>query len=517
MKRQPALHLVAVLVVMAWLGPGVHSAQCELDVLSAPDLASNSVYSFCVALDGEVALVGVPDDDTFGDKAGSAKVFRRVDDTWELAQTLVSPDIADGDSFGFAVEVSGDTAFCTSRHADASVPNQGAVYVFHDGPQGFEFSQKLLSSQPESGAGFGYSIGVDGALAAFGSPNAGRAQFFKELDGTWVHEQTIQGSGWDLYGYSMSLHGDLCVVGAPERDDGASNAGAAFVYLRQAGVWTLETLLVSSTPYSNGFFGWAVSTDGSTIVVGAPGEGSLREGAAHVFELSESWSQTARMTMESAITNCNFGSPIAVAGDTVVVGGREGVFLFRRQGVEWPTAPTSQLVGSSNPADLGGSLAAGESLGIAADRVLVGDLANSLAYEFLFDSPALCAFPRRLSVTSGATQTLVLKQEAGNYLDIYFLLGSASGTAGGLVFGAHTLPLTPDPYLILTATHPNSGPLVSSIGLLDDEGGGKSWIEVPPLGPGLVGAELHHAYLVLESSGQRVVAVSNATDMLLID
>lgn len=90
-------------------------------------------------------------------------------------------------------------------------------------------------------------------------------------------------------------------------------------------------------------FGWALAVHGSGMVVGSKQETNYR-GAAYVYEKSgETWSQTARLTAANPVQGDSlFGSAVAIAGNTLVVGGNKAVYVFEKNGNVW--TQTHQLV-----------------------------------------------------------------------------------------------------------------------------------------------------------------------------
>ena len=157
----------------------------------------------------------------------------------------------------------------------------------------------------------------------------------------------------DLFGISVAVSGDTIVVGAQGEDsDGigvnaqtnnnATDAGAAYVFVRTGGVWSQQAYLKASNaggapqPGQNGDqFGQNVAISGDTIVVAAPFEdgrarvinglddGSIRKdsGAAYVFKRTAGvWSQEAYLKAANADDGDRFGWSVAVSGDRIVVG-----------------------------------------------------------------------------------------------------------------------------------------------------------------------------------------------------
>ena len=154
----------------------------------------------------------------------------------------------------------------------------------------------------------------------------------------------------DVFGSSLAIDGDTMVIGAsgehscstlvaPDPSNIAcAAAGAAYVFVRQGGVWTQQAYLKASNTDANDLFGSAVAISGDTIVIGAPWEdanaagvfngpgGSADNsrsmaGAAYVFVRSgTTWTQQAYLKAPVIDANDYFGQSVAISGDTVVVG-----------------------------------------------------------------------------------------------------------------------------------------------------------------------------------------------------
>ena len=250
-----------------------------------------------------------------------------------LQQMLTAEDGAPEDSFGGAVDVSGDTVVVSaSGRTVGANEGQGSVYVY------------LRSGD------------------------------------SWVRQATLtasDGAAGDLFGYAVALEGDTLVVSARQRAvDGIEQAGAVYVFTRSGGAWTQSAELTAPHPVSNGWFGQAVCLDGGTLGVGAPGEDQYT-GAAYVFTGSgASWSQQARLTATVVDPDDEFGGVLDVSGDTLVVGaafkGSNGVFLFTRTGSTWDSGTELTAPGVVDGDDFGGSVA------VSGDVAVVGAFAQDV-------------------------------------------------------------------------------------------------------------------------------------------
>ena len=59
------------------------------------------------------------------------------------------------------------------------------------------------------------------------------------------------------------------MIGAQYDDDNGSNSGSAYVYVRSNGVWSEQAKLTAVMVLRDDYFGYSVSIDGDTAVIGA--------------------------------------------------------------------------------------------------------------------------------------------------------------------------------------------------------------------------------------------------------
>ncbi len=203
------------------------------------------------------------------------------------------------------------------------------------------------------------------------------------------------GAAGDLFGWSVSINGDIIVVGAREDDSGK---GAAYVFGRDQGGtdnWGLVKKLTASDAAPLDYFGAEVSADGDTIVVGAYRK-EYGTGAAYVFYRNQggpdSWGQVKKLTTSTPIDWCDFGMSVSISGNTIVVGasGEEAEIgaayvFYRDQGGTDHWGQVARLIAADRAEyeQFGGSVA------VYGDTVVVGSMRNDsskgAAYVFYRD------------------------------------------------------------------------------------------------------------------------------------
>ena len=160
-----------------------------------------------------------------------------------------------------------------------------------------------------------------------GGSATGSAYVFTRSVSTWSQQEKItdpDGAQNDWFGWSVSIFRETLVVGAVKDDDEGADSGSATVFTRIGSTWNRQAKLISSGASTSDQFGYSVSIDWDTVVVGAnlQGAGSTFDmGSAYVFTRSNTdWFQQAKLRPSDAALSDNFGNSVAISGDTVVVG-----------------------------------------------------------------------------------------------------------------------------------------------------------------------------------------------------
>jgi hypothetical protein len=294
-----------------------------------------------------------------------------------------------GDQFGRVLALSADGSTLAvaavfedsdgSDESNNSAPDSGAVYVFTR--TGTQWSQQAYVKASNTGAGdfFGSALALsaDGSILAVGAPQedgsatgvnnpsdengatAGAVYVFTRTGTQWSQQAYVKASNTgreDLFGTALALNADgsMLAVGAPNEDsngvdgegnNGAGDAGAVYVFTREQAAWSQQSYVKAANAGTVDNFGTSValSADGSTLAVGAPGEsGSATgvnnpidenapgSGAAYVFTRAGiQWTQQAYVKASNTEGNDpvngrgdRFGTSVALSGDsnTLAVG-----------------------------------------------------------------------------------------------------------------------------------------------------------------------------------------------------
>jgi hypothetical protein len=284
----------------------------EVQTLDPGDSIAN-YFGYSVALSGDCLAVGCYGDDLAAVEAGSVFVFRLQGSTWVQEARLVASDAQFGDLLGWRVAIDGDVIAATASGDDTSDLDAGAVYVFERIGGFWQQTGKLTDGDSRYDEGFGSSLALEGRTLVLGAPqhdggaeDAGAVYIYRGGPIEWSQQSVLQAAdlqAGDRFGASVSLSGRRIAVGASLDDDSAINGGEVYLFQRLGGVWVEEVVLQAQMPGSNDHFGFAVALEDRHLVVGAQGadgNGSA-SGVAYRFQemTTTGWQQIGLIAGES--------------------------------------------------------------------------------------------------------------------------------------------------------------------------------------------------------------------------
>ena len=356
--------------------------------LVAADAQADDWFGYSVDIDGDVAVVGAyKEDSVHGDRTGSAYIFERNfdgTDSWKQVKQLHGH--AAYDVFGACVAVDGDVIVVGAWGQDTGGNNSGAAYVFErsfGGPNNWGEVKTLKASDPAADDRFGLEIAVAGDVIVAGvyrkNGLTGAAYIYERNAGgvdNWGQVKKITASDAqpdDRFGYQTDVEGDVVIVGSYYKNGSNDHSGAAYVFERntngKTNNWGQVKKLVSPVDNENDYFGIDVAVNGGVAVVGAYGEdagGITKSGAAYIFERNiggtNNWGRMKKLTADNTEESAYFGYRVAMNDGVVVVaatyedaGGIENsgaAYVFKRNaGVANVWSQTKKIVAPDPLAD----------------------------------------------------------------------------------------------------------------------------------------------------------------------
>lgn len=299
---------------------------------------SGTLHGASVAIDGNLAVAGAPNDDLPNANSGVVKVYNVT--TGALVHALINPTPAVDDYFGSSVAIAGNRVIAGAPGDDTGFNNAGSAYIY------------------------------DLAAASIGQPSL-------------VLNNPAPNSG-DRFGASVAAKGNYVAIGAPDNSSEGSETGEVYIYDQNSSTPAVPALVITHPNLpALARFGSALAIDGSHLVVGAPGVGK-----AYVYNLVGPNPSTPLYVLDASNSQTLGLHTIAVAisGSKVVVGRNNYGFalVFDISGPT-PTAPVAELIVPESEGTESVS-----SIAVDGNRVFVGNYEDRTAAVvagrvFLFD------------------------------------------------------------------------------------------------------------------------------------
>jgi len=365
--------------------------------------------SICIS--GDMIVVGANRDDINGYFSGSVYVFKKGPGIWANAsetQKTSSPIQYLNNSleeYGKSVSVDGNYAVVGAPQYNK---RQGCAYVLKYSGSSWVTIAVLKASDGENGDIFGTSVGISGNVIVVGASDdgdgacSGSAYLFEKPTGEWKDmTQTAKltasdGTNYDYFGCSVSISGNVLIIGAYYDDNGK---GTAYVFEKPANGWATMTQtakLTASDRTDGDFFGSKVGIFGNVIVIGAERDDNI--GSVYVFEKPAiGWinmTQTAKLTSSDGVLYDNFGSSISISGELIVVGANAAnyngtAYVYKKTGIAWTDMTQTAKLVASDGATYDNF---GCSVSISGDLIVVGaeadqDKGFSTGAAYVFKKP----------------------------------------------------------------------------------------------------------------------------------
>lgn len=439
--RRALLAAAFIFLAMPW------AARADIDpatvsTLLTHDGAAGDYFGRALAVDGNTAVIGASGLlNATSTTPGAVYVFTRSCSgcDWTLQQQLTATDGDNADAFGATVAISGDT-IAVGAPLDADIDTYaGSAYVFTRSGSVWTQQQKLTVTPRRSV--FGIAVAIEGDTLVVGAKHdsthglyAGAAYVYTRTNGVWGTPEKLYADDADpvtlkfpldgreaCFGSHVAISGNTIVVGAPlyGSDTTVKDYGAAYVFTRpnsSSRMWTRQQLTIDDGPHANDLFGRPVAIDGDTILVGSIGENGST-GAVYVFTRSDDVWTTQKKNMLAASDGKAadmFAYSIAVDGDTALVGAYAykdtgAVYIFTRSGNDWTQKNNLLTVSDGREKDYFGSVAIdGDTVLVGASSVAANPARPGSAYAFNLNNhaPVAEAGPDQAIVTLGTSVQL---------------------------------------------------------------------------------------------------------------
>ncbi len=302
----------------------VNNIMIKGDEFEINDLNEQDLFGYSISASGNFLAIG-----SFGGLSytssssdpsdGSAFVFTRILDTiTKQSWRFFSPNTPD--IFGRAVDI---------YYNEVIVGDVGEAYIYETDGKGWRYPVWLHDlNGVNPGLGFGTSVAITENIAVVGSPNdnsnSGAVYIFVKENNIWKFDTKLlnDDSSPDYFGQSVDVDSCFVIIGAPNDDEGGTDAGAVYIRTKYDGGWFSVTKIIPKNAAANGNFGRSVELSIPKAIIGSPTNQTMGNGSAYVYEHVENtmndWVEDIKFNSpQNAI---NFGWSVSIDNDIAAIG-----------------------------------------------------------------------------------------------------------------------------------------------------------------------------------------------------
>jgi FG-GAP repeat protein len=320
------------------------------------DEAAGSYYEYVldrsasdnvVLMSGDNVVVGSKDDDTKGTDAGAASIYRWDEETYSYNKhKFTASDGANYDIFGSSIASDGESIVIGANKNDDNGSNSGSAYVYHWDEKTSSYTEyKITASNGLANDAFGSSVAVYDDkvfVGAYknddGGEDSGSIYFYTWDASNSRYLETMcsvtpsDSAAGDKFGYSMSNDGYSVVVGAIG-DDNATGSAYVYRWNEETSLYTEYKLTASDGSYDDNF-GYSVSISGDYVAVGAVNDDDVGNdsGSVYLYQwFGEGYEEISKIIASNGAAGDNFGYSISISGEDLIVGtktGSAGTYIY---------------------------------------------------------------------------------------------------------------------------------------------------------------------------------------------
>lgn len=215
--------------------------------LTAFDAFDQTHFGQALALDEDTVAVGALDFTGTGLPGSSIYVLTRVGSDWSQQAKLGDPNRNFTDGFGTALSLDGDTLVAGLPGTDLTFNNSGTVEIFVRNGSSWSLQATVLADDPVLSAQLGASVSVSGDTLVAGAPGdddagakSGSAYVFVRQGASWSLADKLvadDGMALDQVGFSVSVDGDIAALGGPTINGFEFSTGKAYVFVLEPTPW----------------------------------------------------------------------------------------------------------------------------------------------------------------------------------------------------------------------------------------------------------------------------------------
>ena len=296
-----------------------------------------SGYSVSLSSDGSTVAIGAVANSGSSSYSGHVRIYKNISGTWTQVGTDIDGE-SGGDGSGYSVSLSSDGSIVAigATNNSGSSSYSGHVRIYKNISGTWTQVGADIDGEAASDA-FGYSVSLssDGSTVAIGAiyndgtgSSAGHVRVYKNISGTWTQVGAdIDGeAAGDRSGISVSLSSDgsTVAIGADFNDGTGTDAGHVRVYKNISGTWTqVGSDIDGEAAGDRSGISVSLSSDGSTVAIGATGNDGTGSNAGHVriykyISSTSTWSQIVS-DIDGEAADDYSGESVSLSSDGITV------------------------------------------------------------------------------------------------------------------------------------------------------------------------------------------------------
>jgi len=275
--------------------------------LVPPDPLEDDAFGTSVAIDDITIVVGANSKDVYSiPDAGAAYVFIKRGGAWDQKAILLPFEPSLGGYFGGAVDIDGSRIIIGSTEANLiGEPGPGSAFIYKGSGNSWQPEARLTLDLGRNGDFFGHAVAIEGNTAAvsaiFRDPdlgygrvtNAGSVFVFRRDGSKWILQADLSPADAEPFanfGQSVALGAGALAVGADGKSQaGFAEAGAIYLFTRKGADWLTPIKVVADIVAEEDRFGNSVALSGDRMIVGANGRDAgdkVASGQGYAYKLT---------------------------------------------------------------------------------------------------------------------------------------------------------------------------------------------------------------------------------------
>lgn len=334
----------------------VAQAQQQVYKTTPAEVSKHDGYGWAVAMDSAHAVVSAARADGAGPDQGAVWVYETRNNGLVNGQRLNQPRNQAFAHYGSDVALQGEHLLVSAPGASDKGAHAGAVYYYrlNSSSGSWTLVQTLYAGVPHKNDHFGYSVSLHGDVAVIGAPgiqskhHSGNAYVFRLKNGLWQEEQVIKPrkvSDKTAYGWDVAVYGNLLAISDAYATTTALQSGLVDVYAYTGNTWTYEATLKPEDANGNELYGGSISLYNQTLAVGASKAQGVSvntaqrpiTGAVYTYKrINGNWRPAGKLTGDAASNNHDlFGGVVALHENALVVGCSQDDFMAKNAGAAY--------------------------------------------------------------------------------------------------------------------------------------------------------------------------------------